>query len=517
MNTLVAQNTAANSIIGSSSADALPVGRLVEQGGIGGKVQYGGPLHYALFGPNGCGKGMRVLVPTLLSVLGKSFFVLDPKGQLAAMTAKWRHQQGDEVKIVDPFGVLADIVESEPTTYRYLIDHGLVQSCGFNPLARLEPGSDSWYDDAAIIGQALIKVRGNDPHWSESAQGLVEALVMWERLKCGNRANLEHVRELLTEPDEWERFVDIDGKSRSRQIAGLRVTAQKMVREGGFEICSLAGRFMRENNEIDSIQSTAETQTKWLLSEPMRRDMKKDGIDFRDLKEGARPMTVYVILPSDQLEEKSVWLRLIVSEALRASLTPGGRRVVMLLDEFAALGHLPIVERLFGVVRDYRIQMMPVFQSLVQLKGLYKERWEMLLGMAGVVQSFAAGDLTTAEWLSKRSGETTVVASGFNQGVGHNARGDNQTQGLSYQQSRQPFILPQQFFGMQDGHTIAFLKGTEKPVALFSPMFNNVTSLAARALPNPYFYDDRKPPAIRRKPEKSNYSGVIQVATRIKF
>ena len=52
---------------------------------------------------------------------------------------------------------------------------------GFNPLDALDPGTDenpnpNFYDDAAAIGEALIKIEGKEPHWSESAQGLVVAL-----------------------------------------------------------------------------------------------------------------------------------------------------------------------------------------------------------------------------------------------------------------------------------------------------------------------------------------------------
>ena len=72
-------------------------------------------------------------------------------------------------------------------------------------------------------------------------------------------------------------------------------------------------------------------------------------------------MTVYVILPSKYLESHSIWLRLVVSEALRASRRRAGgassdaRRV-------GALGHLPMIQRLWAVTRDYRVQMWPVFQ-----------------------------------------------------------------------------------------------------------------------------------------------------------
>ena len=72
-----------------------------------------------------------------------------------------------------------------------------------------------------------------------------------------------------------------------------------MVAEGGYEIASLAGRFTERTNELTSIRSTADTQTRWILSEPMRDDLKKSGVDFSKLKK--RPTTVYVILPAERM------------------------------------------------------------------------------------------------------------------------------------------------------------------------------------------------------------------------
>jgi len=115
------------------------------------------------------------------------------------------------------------------------------------------------------------------------------------------------------------------------------------------------------------------------------------------------PVTVYLILPPDMMERHAKWLRLILTAALQASMRPreaGEPRVLFMLDEFAALGHLSIIETVWALVRGYGIQIMPVFQDLNQLKAIYKERWETFIGMAGAVASFAPNDLTTAEWLS---------------------------------------------------------------------------------------------------------------------
>jgi type IV secretion system protein VirD4 len=478
------------SVIGSAASDATLLGREALPDGRGGdKVQYGGELHHVLFGPNGVGKGMRVLVPNLLSIVGKSIVVIDPKGQLAAMTAKFRHQAGDDVKIIDPFGVLAEVVQKRPDEYRYLIENNLVRSCGFNPLAALDPDSPNFYDDAAVIADALIKIPDKEAHWAESAQGLVAGLVMWERLKEGKNANLEHVRYLLTEADELEDFEDVDGKWRQRLTAGLSVTANRMVKEGGFEVASLASRFSDEhtNEEMASVRSTADTQTRWMLSRPMRDDLKKNGVDFRKLKTADRPTTVYVILPASFLETHSIWLRLVVSEALRANMTTGGRRVLLMLDEFAALGHLTIVQKLWGVTRDYRVQMMPVFQDLPQLKSLYAERWETILGMAGVVQSFRAGDMTTAEWVSKRSPTTTAVALSYNHGTGQSQGGASSSTGLSSNQISKPMILPQDMFGLSNEYTVAWFAGERNPSLLYMPHLDQLTLLKSRSLPNPYY------------------------------
>lgn len=474
----VAQRGGSYPTMGGGASYAINLGRLLAQTGNGweptGKVNYSGPLHLVLFGPNGSGKSTRILVPNLLTMFGKSVVVIDPKGQLALMTAERRHRMGDDVRIIDPFGVVKEIAEARPRDYGYLLQHGLAESAGFNPLAALDPDSRTFFDDAAVIAEALIKIQGNDPHWSESAQGLVTGLVMWERKEAGRAGNLEHVRELLTQADEFESYLGEDGKLHKRQVAGLRVTAARMVALGGFEISSLASRFAAGHftDELESIRSTADTQTRWLLSQPMRVDLKKPGVDFRLLKRGPRPMSVYVVLPANYLETHSVWLRLVISEALRASMQAGGRRTLLMLEEFAALGHLSIVERLFGVTRDYGIQMWPIFQDLPQLKGLYRERWETLLGMAGAVQSFRTGDFTTAEWVSKRAGSDTVVAAGYNSHTGHAPGGANTGSGMNWQQVEVPFIRPELLFGLEAGWSLAWMAGQQAPIPLFSPIYS---------------------------------------------
>jgi type IV secretion system protein VirD4 len=431
---------------------------------VGEKIVYEGERHALLFGPNGTGKGTRFLIPNLLSIKDRSVVVVDPKGELAAVTADYRRTVGDVV-MLNPFDVLG------------------LGSAGFNPLASLDPKSPNFYDDAAALGEALIRIEGKDPHWGESAQGLIVALIMWEKLRRGADANLENVRALLTEADEYERMLDAHGKQHDHLVRGLRLTAADMVADGGYEIASLAARFTEQSSELASVRSTADTQTRWILSPPMREDLKKPGVDFRKLKE--KPTTVYVILPAERMRTHSVWLRLVVVSALRALYRPGGLRTLLLIDEMPALGHLAPLEDAFGLVRGYKVQIAGICQDLAQLKALYKERWESFLANAGVVQGFTPNDLTTADWMSRRAGQTTLLAPSMSES--RSAEKGHVSESMGWSQVGRALYLPQELMGFAEGTGLLWLAGMANGVRFFAPPYWKIEQAAKRAARNPYY------------------------------
>jgi type IV secretion system protein VirD4 len=135
-----------------------------------GAVTYDGDRHLTWFGATGSGKSL-LEIGNLLSLTGINIISVDPKGENAAITAAWRRTVSD-VLVFNPFGVLVDKYPD-------------LKSAGFNPLAALDPNSPRFFDDAAAIAEALIKVEGDSqPHFPESARGLVQALIMWEVIKA---------------------------------------------------------------------------------------------------------------------------------------------------------------------------------------------------------------------------------------------------------------------------------------------------------------------------------------------
>ncbi len=466
--------------LGERNKSSIYLGRYydAEKEDAASEIQYGGERHILMFGPNGSGKGTRFLVPNLLRGLREqSVIVIDPKGELAAITADARRAMGHKVFFLNPFGVLG------------------LKSTPFSPLARLDPDSPTFIDDASAISEALIQEDSKDPHWSQSARGLVTGLIMWEVIEARREKRepvLINTRRMLTEPEEKAVRQDSAGQLQRIPVKGLRATAGFACDCGDIGVESLLGRFTREpTDEISSIQSTADTQTRWLLSPPMQDALQASEVVFSDLKK--ERCTVYIILPAERLRTHSVWLRLVIVSALHSLYRPGGLRTLMLIDEAAALGHLGALEDAFGLVRGYRVQIAAIFQDLAQLKALYKERWETFVANAGAVFGFAPNDLTTAEWMSKRSGQTTVVVKGISDNSGTSIgqqTSASQGKGSNLQQMARPLFLPHELIGLDEGKALLWLANLSKTIPIFAPAYWKIRECQPLSAPNPYYQPD---------------------------
>jgi type IV secretion system protein VirD4 len=465
--------------IGSTAPDAIGLGRIVDpdRQGYGGRIRYGDERHVLVFGPNGSGKGTRLLVPNLLQCEGRSIFVIDPKGELAAITAPYRRTLG-KVVILNPFGVLLDIPGYED-----------LKSAGFNPLVPLDPALPSFNTDAGLLAEALIKVQGHDnPHWSESSRALIAALLMYvviEARAAGKVPNLLRVRELVCLASEAPAAAN-DFKG-----AGIPALALDMMKSRVAGLRHKAAQFVDWNNEISSIASDAKRQTEFLDDVEIAEDLARNGVDFRDMKTG--PMTVYVILPPQLINRHAKWLRLVVTSALQGVMRAresGEPRALFMLDEFAALGHMEIISTTWALVRGYGIQIMPVLQSLPQLQSpdLYGKEWETFVGMAGAIVNFTPNDMTTAKAISDRAGTATALIAGSSAGSSELAGGrSSNSQGQSYSQAAVPALSPHKLLGMATGFAVTFLAGLRHYVPSYVPAYYEIDQCRSRARRNPYY------------------------------
>ena len=412
-----------------------------------GPVPYVGDRHLLTVGPNGSGKSRRLLLPNLANLTDWSVLVVDPKGELAHMTRAHREKNKNKIVILNPFNVLG------------------LGSDGLNPVAMLDKDSEDFSDDALGLAEAIIRVQGQEPHWSESAQDLVTALIMYVRISMPGQGSLAVVRALLSKPAK-----------------AFRAVVEEMIEVGNRNDCEelavKAGRFLDltpDNKELNSIVSTALTQTRWLDSRPIKADLSVDSrentaFDFSRMK--SEPVTVYLILPARRLGTHSTWLRLMITSVLQPLMKSTGKAdvpILLMLDEYFALaeGGFSVIEKNMAMFRGYGIKLWTVWQDLSQAHKLYGDNWESFAANAGVLQSFAPQDLVTAEYLSKRSGQTTKVAlsSGQNRDRGGAPSGES----VNFSSVQAPLMLPQDLRNMDDGYSVVFSHMTKGTGRVFFP------------------------------------------------
>ena len=226
--------------------------------------------HVVTVGPSGTGKTRRLLIPNLLFLQNWSILVVDPKGTLAALTGPYRESQHpNSVLVIDPFGVLEREYPALVKRYPFL------KSAGFNPVAVLDPESDDFPDDARGLAEALIRVDDKDhPHWERSAQDLICGLMMCDRIESGPESSLVAVRD----------WVGSEAETLAREI---KDNLLPLARGKHDAIPAKLNRFTKisgENRELFSILSTAQTQTGWLDSLPIQRDLSRGAVDFGKMK-----------------------------------------------------------------------------------------------------------------------------------------------------------------------------------------------------------------------------------------
>ena len=356
----------------------LVVGRENSKGG--GLLRYDGPAHLLTLAPTRSGKGVGAIIPNLL-LADRSVFCIDPKGENARVTARRRESFGP-VHVLDPFGICGR------------------PSAAFNPLDALDAEGLDLTEDASSLAEALVydtPGQVGEAHWNEEAKALVAGLIMHVVADdSAGPANLATVRTLLTlPPAKWEALLET--MSDSPAAGGL--------------VARAANRMLgKSDREAAGVLSSAQRHTHFLDSPRMTAVLGRSDFTFAELKEAT--CSVFLVLPPDRLDAYSRWMRLMVVQAMTALARSPAKPpspVLFLLDEFAALGRLEPVERAFGLMAGYGLQLWAILQDMHQLKATYGQKAGTFLSNAGVIQVFNVADVETAGWVSKSIGSTTVA------------------------------------------------------------------------------------------------------------
>lgn len=421
------------------------------------------------------GKTSTLLIPNLRLYSGPAV-VLDPKGELASETAGKRSSElRQAVHVLDPWGVA-----NVPDALR----------ASFDPLAELLAAYrddvaagrlPTIIDDVSLICEALIQDSGDDKgkHWTDSARDVLRGVILWQ---------------IFVAPDEWRglhrlpkvlaeamRKGDDDDSDFFATLAGVVASAECPEAVSDVIATTGAGMMGTPSGERASILSTARNQLGFLESPQMAASLVRSTFRVADMKRGeaGKPVSVYLCLPASRMGTHSKWLRLFLNMAIAAlerDKSKPPRPVLLMLEEFAALGHMRALEQAAAYMAGFSVKLCFVVQDLTQLKRHYKDGWETFLGNCGTLIAFGNADKTTLDYLSQKLGETAVFLTETQRhGTGATTAG---APGTRENFQRVPLLAP---------HEIGVLFGRDKRRALVMVAGGNPVALTRRFIDDPAF------------------------------
>jgi type IV secretion system protein VirD4 len=384
-----------------------------------------GQAHGLICIPTRGGKTRDYLAQVLATWQG-SCLVIDPKGQAAAISARYRKEVlGQDVCVLNPFNILQKYLKG-------------IRHATYDPVtSQLDPKSDTLAADADNLVEGLMPHGGPEVHWIDSARMLGSGLAINFR-ESYDRVPLPAIYKTICSPHLYANCEEI--------IADPDVSEEAEARLGRF-----SGKTAAENREIHSIVSAAITRLGFLGNKPIARSMSESTVDFREMKR--RPMTVYVILPGKYLLPYAAWMRTITNSFADAMLDEEGGSIPVLgvLDEFAkTVGNLNAISTLNAMGAGYGVQLITVIQNLCQLKELMPKNWETYLSNCGFQIYGPNRDGTTSEYLSRMAG--TVEVQSASKSFGRDFSVSSRAEGKRY-------LLPEETRELSDNEALVFCDG----------------------------------------------------------
>jgi type IV secretory pathway TraG/TraD family ATPase VirD4 len=367
--------------------------------------------HVCLVGGTRGGKGTTGIIPTILT-WPSSLVVVDPKGENATITAARRdggspNARGlrQKVMVLDPFSSAQ-------------VDQRLRGR--FNPLDALDPRNQETIDEAGRIADAIVVMHedSKDPFWDESARSMIKGLILHilTAPRYKGRRNLITLRKLILRGD-WETVQTLDeqgdehGSAHALLWTGLR-------RNPAFDglISGIGDSFrnmlLNSDRQYESVLQVANRNTEFIDSPAMQHLLEASDFQLSELKTRPEGLTLYLSLPQRYMPTHYRWLRMMISLTVTEMEKVRGRPghpVLLMLDEFAGLKKMEILENAVAQMAGFGVKMFFVLQSLEQLKAVYKDNWETFLANSGLKVFFNLDDLFSRKYVSELIGETEVV------------------------------------------------------------------------------------------------------------
>jgi type IV secretion system protein VirD4 len=349
-------------------------------------LRHEGPEHVMAFAPTRSGKGVGLVVPTLLGWTG-SAIVHDIKGENWRLTAGWRAQ-------------FSHCLCFDPT------DMG---SARYNPLLEVRRGANE-VRDVQNIADILVDPEGaleRRNHWEKTAHALLVGAIL-HVLYAEKEKTLAEVARLLSDPSR-SFAATLSAMMRTNHLGTPEAPRVHPI------VASAARELLNKSeNERSGVLSTAMSFLGLYRDPTVAAVTSRCDWRIGDLVGGDRPVSLYLVIPPSDISRTKPLVRLILNQIgrrLTERLDEGApakrrHRLLLMLDEFPALGRLDFFETTLAFMAGYGIRAFLIAQSLNQIAKAYGEN-NSILDNCHVRVAFATNDERTAKRISDALGTAT--------------------------------------------------------------------------------------------------------------
>ena len=327
-----------------------------------------GEWHAMTIARTGAGKGVSCIVPALLQYRGTTI-VIDPKGENAAVTARFRHALGHVVHVVDPIGV-----SGRPAS-------------GLNPLDVIDTGASDFTDQVRALAQTMMPAvfADRDVFWRNRALHFISLCIchVLDTMPA-ERRNLFAVRDALYD------LLRESGARDERPSSPVGIWLRKSMNPEVVRLRSLLGAGAPET--AGGMLLTATEGVDFLRGEALEASLCTSDVDFDAITRGD-PVTIYLVLPPHMLESHAPLMRLWLTSLFQAILrrrTRPAQNTLLLLDEAAQLGTFAPLQQAVTLLRGYGVSTWSFWQDASQLRQRYPLDWRTMTNNCSMLQCFGA-------------------------------------------------------------------------------------------------------------------------------
>ncbi|MFL6735544.1 MAG: conjugal transfer protein TraG [Sphingomonas sp.] len=422
-------------------------------------LRHDGPEHVMAFAPTRSGKGVGLVIPTLLSWTG-SAVIHDIKGENWALTAGWR-SRFSHCLLFNP---------TDPRSARY------------NPLLEVRRGGDEVRDvqniaDVVVDPEGALERRN---HWEKTSHSLLVGAIL-HVLYAEEEKTLARVATFLSDPERS--FVSTLRVMMTTNHLGTELSprAHPVVASAARELLN------KSENERSGVLSTAMSFL-GLYRDPTVAKV-TSACDWRiaDLIEPGRPVSLYLVVPPSDISRTKPLVRLVLNQigrrlTERLLASDESCRLLMMLDEFPALGRLDFFETALAFMAGYGIRAFLIAQSLNQIEKAYGEH-NSILDNCHVRVAFATNDERTARRISDALGTATEQRSMRNY-AGHRLAPWLAHVMVSRQEISRPLLTPGEVMQLPAAEELVLLSG-QPPIRARKLRYFEDRRFKARVAPPP--------------------------------